>query len=78
MCWILIRAVVDRGGVGGARRPRRGRRAIPMAFTLGDAFLHGIEQMLDDELGWKQKHRKTMLDSRQGASTDSAEPPRFG
>jgi hypothetical protein len=28
-----------------------------VAFTFGDAFLHGIEQVLDDELGWKVKHR---------------------
>lgn len=38
-------------------RPRRGGRALPVAFTFGDAFLHGIEQVLDDELGWKEKHR---------------------
>ncbi|WP_050033563.1 MULTISPECIES: ISH3 family transposase [Halobacteriales] len=38
-------------------RPRRGGRALPVAFTFGDAFLHGIEQVLDDELGWKKKHR---------------------
>ena len=38
-------------------QPRRGGRAFPVAFTFGDAFLHGIEQVLDDELGWKEKHR---------------------
>jgi len=38
-------------------RPRRGGRALPVAFTFGDAFLHGIEQVLDDELGWKEQHR---------------------
>jgi hypothetical protein len=38
-------------------RPRRGGRALPTDFTFSDAFLHGIEQVLDDELGWKQKHR---------------------
>jgi hypothetical protein len=38
-------------------RPRRGGRALPVEFTFSDAFLHGIEQELDDELGWKKKHR---------------------
>jgi hypothetical protein len=38
-------------------RPRRGGRALPGAFAFGDAFLHGIEEVLDDELGWKKKHR---------------------
>ncbi|RJX49974.1 ISH3 family transposase, partial [Halonotius pteroides] len=38
-------------------QPRRGGRALPVAFTFGDAFLHGIEQVLDDELGWKEEHR---------------------
>ena len=38
-------------------QPRRGGRALPVAFTFGDAFLHGIEQVLDNELGWKEKHR---------------------
>ena len=38
-------------------RPRRGGRALPKTFAFGDAFLHGIERMLDDELGWKEKHR---------------------
>lgn len=36
--------------------PRRGGRALPVEFTFGDAFLHGIEGVLDDELGWKKKH----------------------
>lgn len=38
-------------------RPRRGGRALPRDFTFSDAFLHGIERVLDDELGWKTKHR---------------------
>ena len=38
-------------------QPRRGGRALPVAFTFSDAFLHGIEQVLDDELGWKEEHR---------------------
>jgi len=38
-------------------RPRRGGRALPVEFTFSDAFLHGIERVLDDELGWKTKHR---------------------
>jgi hypothetical protein len=37
--------------------PQRGGRALPVEFTFGDAFLHGIERVLDDELGWKEKHR---------------------
>jgi hypothetical protein len=27
-----------------------------MAFAFGNAVFHGIEQVLDDELGWKEKH----------------------
>jgi hypothetical protein len=38
-------------------QPRRGGRAIPEEFTFSDAFLHGIETVLDDELGWKEKHQ---------------------
>ncbi|WP_050033704.1 MULTISPECIES: ISH3 family transposase [Haloferacaceae] len=38
-------------------RPRRGGRARLVEFTFSDAFLHGIERVLDDELGWKTKHR---------------------
>jgi len=38
-------------------RPRRGGRALPVEFTFGDGFLHGIEQVLDTELGWKKRHR---------------------
>ncbi len=38
-------------------RPRRGGRALPKMFAFSDAFLHGIERVLDDELGWKEKHR---------------------
>jgi len=37
--------------------PRRGGRVLPDEFTFKDAFLHGIETVLDDELGWKEKHR---------------------
>jgi hypothetical protein len=25
--------------------------------TFSDAFLHGIERVLDDELGWREKYR---------------------
>ncbi|HZD43873.1 MAG TPA: ISH3 family transposase, partial [Methanomicrobiales archaeon] len=38
-------------------QPRRGGRALPVDFTFGDAFLHGIEQELDDELGWRKRYR---------------------
>jgi hypothetical protein len=38
-------------------RPRRGGRALRVEFTFNDGFLHGIEQVLDAELGWKKKHR---------------------
>jgi len=38
-------------------RPQRGGRALPVGFTFDNSFLHGIEQVLDDELGWKEKHR---------------------
>lgn len=48
--WIVVQWAV-------LARPRRGGRALPVAFTFGDAFLHGIEQVLDEELGWKEKHR---------------------
>lgn len=48
--WIVLQWAV-------LARPRRGGRALPVEFTFGDAFLHGIEQVLDDELGWKKKHR---------------------
>jgi hypothetical protein len=37
--------------------PRRGGRALPVGFAFGDAFLHGIERVLDEDLGWKKKHR---------------------
>jgi hypothetical protein len=37
--------------------PQRGGRALPVEFTFGDAFLHGVERVLDDELGWKEKYR---------------------
>ena len=36
-------------------RTRRGGRALPVEFAFGDAFLRGIEHVLDDELGWKEK-----------------------
>lgn len=48
--WIVLQWAV-------LARPRRGGRALPTDFTFGDAFLHGIEEVLDDELGWKTKHR---------------------
>ena len=48
--WIVVQWAV-------LARPRRGGRALPVAFTFSDGFLHGIEQVLDDELGWKEKHR---------------------
>jgi hypothetical protein len=32
-------------------------QALPVEFAFGDAFLYGIEQVLDDELGWKEKFR---------------------
>jgi hypothetical protein len=28
-----------------------------VGFAFGDAFLHGIERVLDEDLGWKKKHR---------------------
>jgi IS4 transposase len=37
--------------------PRRSGRSIPNDFTFTDAFLHGVEEVLDEELGWKEKHR---------------------
>ena len=48
--WIVIQWAV-------LAAPRRGGRALPVEFTFGDAFLHGTEGVLDDELGWKEKHR---------------------
>ncbi|WP_273838784.1 ISH3 family transposase [Halococcus sp. PRR34] len=38
-------------------QPRRGGRALPVEFTFSDGFLHGVERVLDDELGWKEKYR---------------------
>jgi len=38
-------------------RPRRGGRVLPTDFTFNGAFLHGIEEVLDDELGWKEEHQ---------------------
>ena len=69
--WIVLQWAV-------LARPRRGGRALPVGFTFDDSFLHGIEQELDDDLGWKGRSGRTVLDCRQGASTDWAEPPRFG
>ena len=37
--------------------PRVAGRALPTEFAFSDGFLHGIEEVLDDELGWKKKHR---------------------
>ena len=37
--------------------PRRGGRALPVGFAFSAVFLHGIERVLDEELGWKKKHR---------------------
>ncbi len=48
--WIVIQWAV-------LAAPQRGGRALPVEFTFGDVFLHGIEGVLDDELGWKEKHR---------------------
>jgi hypothetical protein len=48
--WIVLQWAV-------LARPQRGGRALPVEFTFGDGFLHGIEQVLDDELGWKKHHR---------------------
>jgi hypothetical protein len=48
--WIVLQWAV-------LARPRRGGRALPLGVAVGDVFLHGIEQVLDDELGWKEKHR---------------------
>ena len=38
-------------------RLRRGGRALRKTFAFCDAFLHGIERVLDDEVGWKGKYR---------------------
>jgi hypothetical protein len=48
--WIVLQWAV-------LAQPRRGGRALPEEFTFSDAFLHGIEKVLDDELGWKEKHQ---------------------
>jgi hypothetical protein len=48
--WIVVQWAV-------LARPRRGGRALPVGFAFGDAFLHGIERVLDEDLGWKKKHR---------------------
>ena len=48
--WLVLQwAVLARHTAGG--------RALPVEFAFGDAFLHGIEEVLDDDLGWKEKHR---------------------
>ena len=38
-------------------RPRRGGRALPVEFTFGDAFLHGVVRELNRDLEWKEEHR---------------------
>jgi len=38
-------------------QPRRGGRALPVGFAFSAVFLHGIERVLDEELGWKKQHR---------------------
>ena len=48
--WIVLQWAV-------LARPRRGGRVLPTDFTFNDAFLHGIEEVLDDELGWKEEHQ---------------------
>jgi hypothetical protein len=48
--WIVLQWAV-------LAQPRRGGRALSTEFTFSDGFLHGIEEVLDDELGWKKKHR---------------------
>jgi len=48
--WIVLQWAV-------LARPRRGGRALPVGFAFGDGFLHGIERVLDEDLGWKKKHR---------------------
>ena len=42
-------------------QPRRGGRALPMEFTFSDGFLHGVERVLDDELGWKEQYRTNRI-----------------
>ncbi|MEF8979044.1 MAG: ISH3 family transposase [Haloarculaceae archaeon] len=38
-------------------QPQRGGRSLPVGFAFDDVFLHGIEQVLDEDLGWKEKRR---------------------
>ena len=38
-------------------RPRRGGRAIPTDFPFRNGFLHGIQQQLDEDLGWREVYR---------------------
>ncbi len=38
-------------------RPAVGGRAIPTDFTFRDAFLHEIQQQLDEELGRRDEYR---------------------
>ena len=42
-------------------QPRRGGRALPVEFTFSDGFLHGVERVLDDELGWKEQYRTNRI-----------------
>jgi hypothetical protein len=58
-------------------RARRVGLALPVAFTFGDAFLEEIKQVLDDELGWKGKHRTNGEGPLQDTTTDSIKPPNF-
>jgi hypothetical protein len=38
-------------------RPAAGGRAIPADFSFRDGSLHGIQQQLDEELGWREEYR---------------------
>ena len=38
-------------------QPRRGGRSLPVGFAFDDVFLHGIVQVLDEELSWKKKRQ---------------------
>ena len=42
-------------------QPRRSGRALPVEFTFSDGFLHGVERVLDDELGWKEQYRTNRI-----------------
>jgi hypothetical protein len=48
--WVVLEwAVLARHAAGG--------QALPAGFAFSAVFLHGIERVLDEELGWKKKHR---------------------